>query len=297
MICPICNHTRIVSLREVNEYWHCRGCGVAWRKKLQKTTYKEDYYAPASSAASIMFRPLLNFFYFLRSRYSERKQHGLWIDVGAGDGNFVSGVDAKRKIGVEGSLAAREIMKKKGIRVLGDASFLQKRGLAADVISFWHVLEHLVDPEKFLLASFRNLKKSGELIVAVPNIDSFEFGFFERDWFHLEPKLHLWHFSPKSIKILLRKCGFRIKRIDYFSIEHHSTGLLQSFINKGSSQKNSLHKLVKSIRQTDAVAVKASDVLVNLFWLTLGLPIIFIVWIINSLTERSGTFVIVAVKR
>ena len=145
--------------------------------------------------------------------------------------------------------------------------------------------------------SFRNLKKSGELIVAVPNIDSFEFGFFERDWFHLEPKLHLWHFSPKSIKILLRKCGFRIKRIDYFSIEHHSTGLLQSFINKGSSQKNSLHKLVKSIRQTDAVAVKASDVLVNLFWLTLGLPIIFIVWIINSLTERSGAFVIVAVKR
>jgi len=297
MICPVCNHAKITSLRGVSEYWRCLKCGVAWRKKLQKATYKKSYYVPASSAASIVFRPLLNLFYFLRSRYSERKQHDLWIDVGAGDGNFISKVSAKRKIGVEGSLAAREIMKRKGIRVLGDASFLQKRGLGADVISFWHVLEHLENPEKFLLASFRNLKKFGELIVAVPNIDSFEFDFFKRDWFHLEPKLHLWHFSPKSLGILLGKCGFKIKRIDYFSIEHHPTGLLQSFINKRSSQKNSLHKLVKSIRQTGAVKVKASDVLVNLFWLTLGLPIIFIVWIINSLTERSGTFVIVAVKR
>ena len=188
-------------------------------------------------------------------------------------------------------------MKRKGIGVLGDASFLQKRGLGADVISFWHVLEHLENPEKFLLASFRNLKKFGELIVAVPNIDSFEFDFFKRDWFHLEPKLHLWHFSPKSLGILLGKCGFKIKRIDYFSIEHHPTGLLQSFINKRSSQKNSLHKLVKSIRQTGAVKVKASDVLVNLFWLTLGLPIIFIIWMISSITEKSGTFVAVAVKR
>lgn len=295
--CLICGGKNVESLLGASEYWHCPSCGVAWGKKFHPASYKVNYYKPASSFASVLLRPLLNFFYFLRTKYSEKKDIDLWIDVGAGDGRFISGVGSKRKIGVEGSRTAREIMRQKGIEVLSDSDFLKKRNLRADVISFWHVLEHLKDPKKFLLASKQNLKAKAELIIAVPNIDSFEFNFFKRDWFHLEPTLHYWHFSPRSLGILLKKCGFKVGKIDYFSAEHHPTGLLQSFINITTSSKNSLHKLVKSIRTKNPPKIKLMDILVNLFWLTFGLPIVFTFWIIASLTGKSGTFVVVASKK
>lgn len=294
--CLICDSENVTDLNKIKEYWHCENCGVAWRKKFVKAAYKDDYYKASSSVASVIFNPILDFFYFWRTKYSRQNPKGVWIDVGAGDGRFISKVISKRKIGVEGSEAARSMMLKKDIEVLSDAQFLKKKNLKADVVSFWHVLEHLRDPKKFLFAARGNLKKKGELIIAIPNIDSFEFMFFRRDWFHLEPSLHLWHFSPKSLKIFLNKCGFKIVRIDYFSIEHHFTGLLQSFINKTSSSKNSLHKLVKSVRQKNSPQVKTADILLNVFWITLGLPIVFAVWLFASLTKRPGTFVVVASK-
>lgn len=294
--CLICGSKKVVSLEGVREYWQCLGCKVAWRKKFPHAVYKSDYYKPASSFASILFRPILNFLYFWRAQYSNKKPINLWVDVGAGDGRFISGVGSKRKIGVEGSRAAREIMRQKGIGVLSDSDFLKKRNLRADVISFWHVLEHLKDPKKFILAARKNLKTKSELIIAVPNIDSFEFIFFKRDWFHLEPTLHYWHFSPKSLGILLKKCGFKVEKIDYFSIEHHPTGLLQSFINKTSLQKNSLHRLVKSVRQKGSPRLGMHDILLNIFWVTLGLPTAFTFWIAASLSKKSGTFVVVAIK-
>lgn len=295
LICPVCGSKKITSLNVLGNYLQCLNCKVAWKKKFPKASYQTDYYEPGSSLASFLFSPILSFFYALRNRYVKGVKD-LWIDVGAGDGKFLESVNAKRKVGVEVSQAARKIMKTRGFEVLTEKEFLETSNLYSDVISFWQVLEHLEQPQKYLKSSWANLKKGGEIIVAVPNIDSFEFKFFGNAWFHLTPKFHLWHFSPESIGMLLERQGFKIKKIDFWSVEHHLTGLLQSFINKTSGSENTLHRLVKSERGASFSEFSAKEIFWNVFWITLGLPIVGIFWIFSSVLKEPGTFVVVASK-
>src|SRR3990167_3619825 len=163
------------------------------------------------------------------------------------------------------------MMKESGLDTLSDKEFIRTKGLGADVISFWHVLEHVEKPEEYLDAARNNLKKGGKIIIGVPNIDSFEFKFSKQYWFHLQPQFHLWHYSPSSLKKLLQKSKFKINTIDYWSIEHHLTGVLQTFINKFSgSKENVLHRLVK--RSAGGSKVRLGDIFWSGFFLTLGAP-------------------------
>jgi len=262
---------------------------------MPHTSYKAHYYQAQSSLAHTLFKPITLFVYLIRTLYLRRGTKELWIDVGAGDGDFLRTVDAKRKIGVEISFAARKRMRSAQIHAITPNTFLREKTFHADVISFWHVLEHVNDPIQYLVASKNNLKQNGKLIIGVPNNNSIEFKIFKNRWFHLALKFHHWHFSISSLQKLLSSTGFKTDKIDYWSIEHHLTGILQSCINSTSSSPDILHKLVK--RKTDHSLLRIQDLLSITFWLTLGLPFVLILWIFGSLLRRPGTFVVVASKR
>lgn len=264
------------------------------KKNTLTGNYSKEYYLGSSKAAARILSIFYNLFYFERRRLIDRDLQ-LWIDVGAGDGSFLQTVTAKKKIGVEISTSGRLMMQKKSINVLTPNQFLKSKKLDADVISFWHSLEHISNPKKYLLASFRNLNKNGNLIIGIPNIDSLEFLFFKDDWFHLAPKYHLWHFSPSSITYLLNDCGFTVKKIDYFSFEHHFAGLIQSAINKTSGSSDILHKLFK--RKSNLSAFSLKDRMWCFFWFTFGLPILIIFFCVAVLTKRSGTIIVLATKK
>lgn len=291
--CVFCNQKSASSLYGLASYWYCRGCDVAWVKRIPKVEYEDTYYRGKSSLAAKLFSPLGKIFYSIRNMYVRNGQKKVWIDVGAGDGGYLQTVKAKRKIGVEYSSSGREIMKDAALDTLSDSEFLKEKGLQADIISFWQVLEHVEKPWEYLEAAKRNLKKSGKIVIGIPNIDSFEFKFAREYWFHLQPQFHLWHFTPKSIHKLLKKTGFTINSIDHWSIEHHLTGVLQSFINKASgSKENVLHKLIK--RGTGKSPLKPKDLLFSLLWTTIGSPVILSFWIAGAVLKRGGTIVIVA---
>lgn len=292
MVCRICKNNKAGDLKIVEGYHFCYSCHTAWMKKIPETSYKSDYYKPKSSLAAKLFAPIGIFFYQIRQNYVTNQSPKMWVDVGAGEGKFLQIVNSPKKIGVEISNTGRTMMKNMGIETMTPDKFLQTTGLKADVISFWHVLEHLKNPWDYLEAAKVNLSSGGELIIGIPNIDSWDFRFFTKDWFHLVPQYHIWHFSPKSITIMLKSAGFRVTKIDYWSIEHHLSGLLQSFINKSSGSHNVLHKLVK--RETDLLLFNWKDVFWIILWLTIGLPFIVIFWIINSIFHRSGTIIVTA---
>lgn len=229
--CKICGNKHITTLTACTKYFFCSNCQVAWLKKFPRNEYKESYYRGGSGLAQKLFWPISLLFYKIRQVYVSSERKGTWIDVGAGEGGFLSGVNAARRIGVEVSESARSMMKKAGLETLSDRQFLHKTRLKADVISFWHMLEYVEKPWEYLAAARNNLGRQGKIVIGVPNVDSNDFYFFGRDWFHLVPEFHLWLFSPKSINFLLTKNGFRTEKIDYWSPEHHLTGILQSFIN------------------------------------------------------------------
>ncbi|OGH18557.1 MAG: hypothetical protein A3F31_05095 [Candidatus Levybacteria bacterium RIFCSPHIGHO2_12_FULL_38_12] len=291
--CPLCGSRVINGMYGLSGYLMCNNCLLGWKKKLKSTEYVTEYYVGKSTLARRLFTPLQNFFYSIRQWYAGRQKKKLWIDVGAGEGGFLKTVKAKRRIGVEISSSGKKMMKESGLDTLSDKEFIRTKGLGADVISFWHVLEHVEKPEEYLDAARNNLKKGGKIIIGVPNIDSFEFKFSKQYWFHLQPQFHLWHYSPSSLKKLLQKSKFKINTIDYWSIEHHLTGVLQTFINKFSgSKENVLHRLVK--RSAGGSKVRLGDIFWSGFFLTLGAPIIVLFWTIGSIFRRSGTIVVVA---
>lgn len=292
MICRICKNKSVGDLKIVKGYYFCTSCHTAWMKKIPKASYEEDYYKPKSSLAARLFNPIANYFYKLRQSYVINKSPKIWIDVGAGEGKFLQTVNSHKKIGVEISKTGRKMMGGMEILTLTPQEFLKSKNLKGDVVSFWHVLEHISNPWDYLSSAHKNLSKNGEIIIGVPNIDSWDFKMFTKDWFHLVPQYHIWHYSPKSITILLESAGFKVINIDYWSVEHHLSGLLQSFINKSSGSYNVLHKLVK--RETDLLLFNWKDVFWIILWLTIGLPFIVIFWIINSIFHRSGTIIVTA---
>lgn len=291
-ICPFCNRRPLNDLRGVSEYWYCNSCSIAKLKKIPKVNYNEAYYEGKSSFISKLFSPIANFFYAKRRAYVGNILYNFWIDVGAGEGGFLKTVPALRKLGVEVSVAGRKKMKKSRLKAITEKEFLCSKNLKADVISFWHVLEHVENPWDYLAVAKRNLNKAARIIIGVPNQDSFESLFFGRHWFHLVPNYHIWHFSPKSITMLLKKTGFKVGKIDYWSVEHHLAGVLQSFINKTANSDSVLHRLIRRKDKFSSITFK--DIFWSSFWLTIGLPIVLLFWIAGSIFRKPGTIVVVA---
>ena len=130
---------------------------------------------------------------------------GTLLDIGAGTGNFceTSKQNSWDVYGVEPSQKAREIAAKKNIFL--HQSIEDFKGQQFDVITLWHVLEHLPDLENTITAIQKLLKPNGVLIVAVPNYNSFDAKHYKGFWAAYDVPRHLWHFSQKSMSKLFSK--------------------------------------------------------------------------------------------
>lgn len=293
-ICPLCHKkpSGLKGVLRVHGYTWCASCHLGWKSEVPDITYKATYYHGKSTLATRIFGPIAEFFYWIRNHYVSGGQAKLWIDVGAGEGGYLNTVKSVRKIGVEISAVARDQMHRNNLETLTNSQYLQSRKLNADVISFWHVLEHVDAPWKYLEAAKRNLRPSGRIICGIPNIDSIEARLFGLLWFHLVPRYHLWQFSLPSFKRLLVSCGFSIVSIDYWSIEHQPAGILQSLINSTAGSEAVLQRLVK--RSDGNITLTVRDIFWCVFWLSIGLPVVLVIWAASALSHRSSTFVIVA---
>lgn len=83
-----------------------------------------------------------------------------------------------------------------------------------DVVTAWHVLEHLADPQQELLNIRTVLKPRGIFSFTTPNIDSLQFRLLTDKWEWLSPPAHLYLFGISSINNLLRKSGFEILKLE-----------------------------------------------------------------------------------
>lgn len=288
-ICPLCKK-KGSNLPDFPAHLYCKTCKLAWLKHFPKAIYDDTYYQGASSIASKLFTPITLMFNLIRNVYVGLDKKKLWIDVGAGDGGFLKIVRAERKIGVDISPSARKIMKGKGLVTMTEQQFLEAKNLDADVISFWHMLEHVPNPWDYLNAAKKNLAKNGRIVIGVPNIDCLEYYLFRNKWFHT-PKFHLYENSPRSIDIFLRIAGFKTMYIDYWSPEHHLPTTLQSFINFTSNSQGALHRF---IRRGHDYEFHIYDAIWSIFWMTVGAPLVIMFWIIGALTKKSSTIVVVA---
>jgi len=159
---------------------------------------------------------------------------GSLLDVGAGTGDFLN--TAKDKgwdiQGVEPNQNARELARSKN--VLLKESLDEFSGQQFDVITLWHVLEHLPNLKDTIQQIENLLTPGGTLIIAVPNYNSFDAKHYKSFWAALDVPRHLWHFSRNSMSKLFSS-KLKLVKIKPMIFDSFYVSLLSEKHKNGSS--------------------------------------------------------------
>lgn len=133
------------------------------------------------------------------------KNKGLLLDIGAGTGDFLSVAKSNGwdTLGIEPNFTAKKNAIQKGIKFSSSTADIESHSV--DVITMWHVLEHVPNLDYQISELKRMIKPDGVIVIAVPNYKSFDANHYGAFWAAFDVPRHLWHFSQKSISILFQK--------------------------------------------------------------------------------------------
>ena len=147
---------------------------------------------------------------FIDSKLTEK----LLLDIGCGTGDFLVGAKKRdwKLSGVEPNANARKrAQQKTSHKIVEDISELDS--CKYDVITLWHVLEHVPNLTEYISQLKQLLKPEGALLIAVPNYKSYDARYYGKFWAAYDVPRHLWHFSKKSIKGLFEKEKMEVVKI------------------------------------------------------------------------------------
>ena len=158
---------------------------------------------------------------------------GNLLDIGAGTGDFL--LTAKQNgwetIGVEPSEKAKGIAIGKGIKFSDITQDLESHSF--DVITMWHVLEHVPNLEIQIKELKRLVKPNGTIIIAVPNFKSYDANYYGKFWAAFDVPIHLWHFSKTAIQLLFQKENIKLEKVLPMKFDSFYVSLLSEKYKKG----------------------------------------------------------------
>ena len=158
---------------------------------------------------------------------------GNLLDIGAGTGDFL--FTAKQNgweiIGVEPSEKAKGIAIGKGIKFSDITQDLESHSF--DVITMWHVLEHIPNLEIQIKELKRLVKPNGTIIIAVPNFKSYDAKYYGKFWAAFDVPIHFWHFSKTAIQLLFEKENIKLEKVLPMKFDSFYVSLLSEKYKNG----------------------------------------------------------------
>lgn len=162
------------------------------------------------------------------------------LDVGCGTGEFlltckkngwnISGVEPSKNAK---KLADEKLFKSDTSKIVENIEALSNQQF--DVITLWHVLEHVPNVTDYISKLKMLLKPSGVLIVAVPNFKSFDALYYKKYWAAFDVPRHLWHFSKEAIHQLFSNYNFKVVKILPMYFDSFYVSLLSEKNKTGNS--------------------------------------------------------------
>lgn len=255
--CPLCKNVDIkkrftckdnFATGELFDIMECPSCGFVFTQNIPDEKEIGRYYeSPSYISHSNTNKGLMNKVYHkVRSIMLRRKvklveqltllKNGKLLDYGAGTGYFARAMQDEgwEVTAIEKSAKARELaLKEFDFEILPEDALASVEEKELDVVTMWHVLEHIQDLDRMWSELYRILDDTGIAIIAVPNCRSYDARLYKEHWAAYDVPRHLWHFTGSTIMKWGEKHGFILERkytmpFDGFYIS------LMSEKNKGS---------------------------------------------------------------
>jgi 2-polyprenyl-3-methyl-5-hydroxy-6-metoxy-1,4-benzoquinol methylase len=230
--CPACGTNSFNNLLSCVDYTvshetfqivQCKNCGLGITNPRPENSQLEKYYdskeyishSGTISGIGAIYRIVRSFSLKRKRSLLERlAQNKKSLDYGCGTGDFVkelnqNGWDA---YGVEPSTSARtKALELNPSKIFPELTDLKDQKF--DVITLWHVLEHIPNLHEIIPAIKLSLQPAGTLVIAVPNPQSPDSQHYRDKWAAYDVPRHLWHFQKNSMEQLMKAHGFKIAEI------------------------------------------------------------------------------------
>ncbi|MCK4679401.1 MAG: class I SAM-dependent methyltransferase [Bacteroidales bacterium] len=236
----------------------CTGCGFRFINPRPFTGELGKYYKSESYIShSGTKKGFINKIYLLARKFTQDRKYnivqafkstGSILDIGCGSGELLKLFQKKgwKTVGIEpDELVRKTAINRYSLDIREEVALKKIPDGAFDVITMWHVLEHVPDLIDRVKEVKRILKKDGILIVAVPNCNSMDAKIYGEHWAAYDVPRHLSHFTKDSIAMLFRNHGMVIAKIlpmklDAFYVSMLSEKYKRGKINYFTAAKNGL---------------------------------------------------------
>ena len=233
--CPVCQKSTFKKYLGLKDYMitkeefnivECSYCGfhftnpIPLEENLDKYYKSEEYISHSSNKKGL----INSLYHMVRSRTLKHKVK--WVkneangkqllDIGSGTGHFLKVANANgfKGIGLEPNSQARDYAHKVNeVRSVTQEDLYKIDKNAFDVITMWHVLEHVYNLRQDLQRISEILNSNGKLFIAVPNMNSFDARYYRNYWAAFDVPRHLYHFKQADISRLLLDFGLDLKKV------------------------------------------------------------------------------------
>lgn len=223
--CLGCQYEEVNNFMKVPDRFHgrsmlyqlvqCPKCSLVWLVDPPKPDemaqhYSQEYDRSIAAAGDSAPERARN----RKKTLVQYKQGGTILDLGCSAGSFLKSLPSEKwkPYGIDMSQeSAKRAKEECGAEVfVGDILDGSFQPSSFDVITCFHVFEHLYKPREVLSKVFEWLKPGGIFYVLVPNIDSAGAHIFKSYWYALEVPRHVFHYSPKSLKLMAETVGLEV---------------------------------------------------------------------------------------
>lgn len=230
--CPICRNEELILKLHTKDYFlsqeefnllQCANCDIIFTDPFPLPEQLGSYYDSGEyfSHGGIQ-KGLIPKIYNSVKKINIRKKYeqvtkdlrqGRVLDIGCGIGDFLAHCKSKgwEVSGLEPNEQARKIvLNSHNITVKDISEIGEIPNEQFELITMFHVLEHVTEPKKMILEIMRILKPGGRLVIALPNYDSWDAKHYKKYWAAWDVPRHLFHFNPSSLSIFMKE--FPLKR-------------------------------------------------------------------------------------
>lgn len=255
--CPACGSSSIHPALAARDYtvsheifpiWHCNDCTVRFTQDVPDSASIAPYYqSPDYVSHSDTEKGLINRLYHLVRNYTltskkklvqnfSGKVKGSLLDVGAGTGAFANTMTKAgwTVTGLEPDETARlNAANKYTVTLESPERLFQLEAAQFDVVTMWHVLEHVHDLQGYLEQFHKIIKPGGRLIIAVPNYTANDAKHYGEYWAAYDVPRHLYHFSPKAMAKLGHSKGFTLETMSPMWFDSFYVSMLSERYKRG----------------------------------------------------------------